>query len=127
MLTYMGKMGRNDGLPDVSDYGRVNMKLVDIVRTLRGIPANIIITAWEKLAEVVAPTGEKYTRAQPLIREKVADNVCGLCDVVGRIVISDKEENKGERFIVLSGATTIVAKDRLRKRAYCKFEELMSA
>jgi hypothetical protein len=44
---------------------------------------------------------------------------------VGQVIISTKEETAGERYIRLSSDMNTVAKDRIGKRQYCKFEELI--
>ena len=121
MLAFFGRMGKNDGVPQLQDYGRVNYKLVDYCRQYRALDANIIFTAWEDRREIVAPTGEKYTQCCPLLRDKVVDNVCGLCDIVGQIVTG----KDGERFIRLEGSQGVVAKDRLKKRKFMKFGEAL--
>ena len=120
MLAAYGRKGSNDGVPNLQDYGRVNYKLVDYCRQYRALDANIIFTAWEDRREIVAPTGEKYTQVCPLLRDKVVDNICGLCDVVGQISVSAKD---GERYIRLEGSQGLVAKDRIKKRKFIKIGE----
>jgi phage nucleotide-binding protein len=124
MLAYFGRVGKNDGLPTLQDYGRVNLKLMDYCRQLRALPANVVFTAWEEHTEVIAVDGSRYTQTRPMIRDKVVDNVCGLCDIVGRIQISAAKGREGDRFVLLEGNLSIVAKDRLRKRQWCVFEEV---
>lgn len=119
MLAYFGRVGNNDGVPGLQDYGRVNYKLVDYCRQYRALDANVIFTAWEDRREIIAPTGEKYTQICPLLRDKVVDNVCGLCDMVGRVAVT----KEGERVILLEGSQGLVAKDRLGKRKILKFGE----
>lgn len=120
MLAYFGRMGKNDGVPDMGSYQRVDFKIVDWCRQFRALPCNMIFTAWEKQSEVVAITGEKYTQARPMLRDKNIDNVCGLCDIVGQIVVSPKD---GERYIRLEANQNVVAKDRIKKRQFLKFGE----
>lgn len=120
MLAYFGRMGKNDGVPDMGSYQRVDFKIVDWCRQFRALPCNVIFTAWEKQSEVVAVTGEKYTQARPMLRDKNIDNVCGLCDIVGQIVVSPKD---GERYIRLEANQNVVAKDRIKKRQFLKFGE----
>ena len=86
------------------------------------MPCNVFFTAWEEQEEIIATTGEKFTQARPLIRDKIVDNICGLCDIVGQIVTSAKD---GERYVRLEGSNNAVAKDRIYKRQFCKFEELI--
>ena len=125
MLTVLGRSGKNNGVPELGHYQQVDFNLIDYVRLFRGLPANLVMTAWEELKKVTAVSGEQYTQAAPQIREKSVNNICGLCDIVGQIVISGKEENRGERFIRLAGDMNTVAKDRIKKRQFCKFEELI--
>jgi phage nucleotide-binding protein len=125
MLTILGRDGKNNGAPEKQHYQQASYKLADYVRLFRSLPANLIMTAWELQAEVITPSGEKFTRAVPMLTGKTPDNICGLCDIVGQIVISSKEETLGQRFVRLTSDSSIVAKDRAKKRAFCKFEELI--
>jgi phage nucleotide-binding protein len=125
MLTILGRNGKNNGAPELGHYNQVSFKLIDYVRLFRSLPCNLILTAWETLGEVIASSGEKFTRSAPMLTGKTPDNVCGLCDVVGEIIISSKDETRGQRFVRLSSDMSTVAKDRLRKRAFCAFEELI--
>jgi len=122
MLTVYGREGKNDGAPEQGHYLKTQFKIADYCRRFRSLTGNTVFTAWENLKEIIAPTGEKYTQARPLMSDKSVDLICGLCDVVGQIVISTKDQ---ERYIKFEGGSTVVAKDRLKKRKFCKFEELM--
>ena len=121
MLAYLGRIGKNNGVPDMQAYGRVDIRIIDWCRQFRALPCNVFFTAWEIQKEIVLPSGEKTLQARPLIRDKIVDNICGLCDLVGQIVMSDNE-----RYILLEGSTNVVAKDRLFKRKFCKFEEVLN-
>lgn len=123
MLSYFGRIGNNKGVPSLQDYQRVDCYIMDWSRMLRTLSSNVIFTAWEKYTEITAPTGEKYTRASPMLRDKNVENICGLCDMVGRIVTNS---DNGERYVWLEGKPEMVAKDRIHKRKYCKFEEILS-
>ena len=122
LLAYYGRLGNNDGVPCQQDYGRVNIKLADWCRQFRALPCNTFFTAWETQGEIISSTGEKYTQARPLLRYKIVDNICGLCDIVGQIVTSTKD---GERYIRLEGNNSVFAKDRIYKRKFCKFDEIL--
>ncbi|MBR0076079.1 MAG: AAA family ATPase [Synergistaceae bacterium] len=121
MLAYLGRIGKNNGVPDMQAYGRVDIRIIDWCRQFRALPCNVFFTAWEIQKEIVLPSGEKTLQARPLIRDKIVDNICGLCDLVGQIVMSDNE-----RYILLEGSTNVVAKDMLFKRKFCKFEEVIN-
>ena len=123
MLAMYGRKGNNNGVPDQASYLRTDYKIIDWCRLFRTLPCNVIFTAWETQKEVIATTGEKYTQARPMIRKDNSENLCGLCDIVGRLMINPQD---GTRYVCLDGSQTIVAKDRLFKRKFCKFEELMN-
>ena len=123
MLAYFGRTGNNKGVPSLQDYQRADCYIIDWCRQLRALPCNVIFTAWEKYTEITAPTGEKYTRTTPLLRDKNMENLCGLCDIVGRIVTNIEN---GDRYVWLEGRPDVVAKDRIYKRKFCKFGEVLS-
>ena len=112
----------NSGVPTLQDYGKVNHSMLNLCRQLRELDANIFFTAWEKYTEIIAPSGEKYTRIEPFIRDKNMENVCGLCDIVGRVEI---ERDSEERIVCLEGSPCKIAKDRIYKRQKCSFKELI--
>ncbi len=122
MLTVYGREGKNDGAPEQGHYLKVQFKIADYCRRFRALSGNTIFTAWEMQKEIIAQDGSKYTQARPMLGDKSVDLICGLCDVVGRIVISTKD---GERYVWFEASQTVVAKDRLRKRKYCRFEEVV--
>ena len=123
MLAYYGRLGNNNGVPDQGSYLRVDYKLVDCCRQFRALPCNVFFTAWEMQKEITSVTGEKYSQARPLLREKNTDNICGLCDLVGQVVMNPKD---GERYVRLESSMAVIAKDRIHKRKYCKFDEILS-
>ncbi len=123
LLAYYGRMGKLDGVPDIGSYQRVDYKIIDWCRQFRALPCNVFFTAWEAQKEITAQTGEKYSQARPMLREKNTDNVCGLCDLVGQIVMNPKD---GERYVRLEGTQSAIAKDRIYKRQYCLPEDLLN-
>ena len=125
LLAYYGRRGNNDGVPGVQDYGRANQKISDLCRQLRVLPCNVFFTAWETQGEIIAPTGEKYTQARPLIRDKIVNTICGLCDIVGQVTFSYKNPDNPQRYVKLEGSNEVFAKDRVYKRKGCLFEELI--
>lgn len=112
------------GIPTLQDYGKVNSSLMNICRQLREIKANIFFTAWEQYTEVIAPSGEKYSRIEPMIRDKNMNNVVGLCDIVGRLYVDRESE---ERRVWLDARPNVIAKDRVYKRRMCGFEDVIPA
>lgn len=122
MLAILGRLGKNGGAPELVHYGQAHFRLLDICRRLRTLPANVIFTAWEEYKEVVALDGTKYTQTRPMLSGKTAENICGLCDIVGEIILSVKD---GNRYIRLEASPTLVAKDRFFKRQFCEAKELL--
>ena len=122
LLAYYGRMGKLDGVPEMASYQRVDFKIIDWCRQLRALPCNVFFTAWETQKEIVSQTGEKYSQARPMLREKNTDNVCGLCDIVGQILMNPKD---GMRYVRLEGTQSAIAKDRIQKRQYCMPEDLL--
>lgn len=112
----------SNGIPTLQDYGKVNSSIMNICRQLRELNANIFFTAWEKYTEVIAPNGEKYSRIEPLIRDKNMDNVVGLCDITGRLYVDCESE---ERRVWLEARPNIIAKDRVYKRRMCAFDDVI--
>ena len=109
-------------LPQKQDYGKVNYQLLDICRAVRNINANVFFTAWEQYTEITSPSGETYSRIEPMIRAKNLENICGLCDIIGRLY-NDKDTDT--RRVWLDGRINIIARDRLFKRQSCDFQEVI--
>ena len=113
----------NNGIPSLQDYGKINIIMHNVCRQMREINAHIFFTAWEQYTDVVAPSGEKYSRIEPLIRPNNMSQITGLCDIVGRIYLDRDTET---RRVWLEGRPHVVAKDRVFKRQSCNFEEVIS-
>jgi phage nucleotide-binding protein len=125
MLTVYGREGKNDGAPELAHYNRTQFKIADLCRRFRALDCNVIFTAWETTSDHIHPSGEKYTQAKPMLSGKCADTICGLCDIVGRLEISTKDDSAGKRYIRLEASPVVVAKDRIYKRKFCKTNELI--
>ena len=52
---------------------------------------------------------------------KIVDNICGLCDVVGRIATN----NEGVRGIILEATQNIYAKNQRDSRKFCLVEDFL--
>ena len=122
MLAYFGRRGKLDGVPPLDAYNRVDFKIIDYCRQFRSLNCNVIFTAWASFIDATAQSGEKFTRCVPMLRGKNSENICGLCDIVGFIVMNP---DNGERFVRLEGSPTLIAKDRIFKRKFCTFQEIL--
>ena len=119
ILSDLGAKGKNKGVPAMADYQYMQFKLVNSLRYMKTFGVNIIWTAWEIADEFVAPDGSKYSRLYPKISTKIVDNICGLCDVVGKIAIN----KDGQHGIVLEATQNIYAKNQIDDRKFCKVED----
>lgn len=122
ILSDLGAQGKNKGVPAQADYQYMQFKLVNSLRYMKSWGVNIVWTAWETTADIVNIDGTKYTRIVPKISNKIVDNICGLCDVVGKILA----KQDGTRGIVLEATPTIYAKNQIDTRKGCLVEEFVN-
>lgn len=122
ILSDLGRQGKNKGVPAQADYQYMQFKLVNSLRLMKSLGVNIIWTAWEDVRDIVSPDGTKYSQLIPKMSLKIVDNICGLCDIVGKIFVN-KESRHG---ILLSAAQNIYAKNQVDSRKACKVEDLMN-
>lgn len=119
ILSDLGSQGKNKGVPAQADYQYMQFKLVNSLRFMKSLGVNVIWTAWESYENYTHPDGTTYTRSCPKISAKIVDNICGLCDIVGKIVA----KQDGSRGIVLEATQNIYAKNQIDSRKGCKVEE----
>lgn len=121
ILSDLGSQGKNKGVPAMSDYQYMQFQLVNSLRTMKGWGVNIVWTAWEDVRDIVSPDGSKYSQLVPKISSKIVDNICGLCDVVGKIFIN----KEGQHGILLEGSQNIYAKNQIDSRKACAVESFI--
>lgn len=121
ILSDLGSQGKNKGVPAQADYQYMQFKLVNSLRFMKSLGANIIWTAWETYENYTMPDGTQYTRSYPKISAKIVDNICGLCDVVGKIIA----KQDGTRGIVLEATQNVYAKNQIDNRKGCLVEEFI--
>ena len=121
ILSDLGAQGKNKGVPAMADYQYMQFQLVNSLRYMKSLGVNVVWTAWESAEPFTHPDGTQYTRLIPKISTKIVDNICGLCDVVGRIGIN----KDGEHYIMLKPTTNILAKNQIDSRDHCSVEEFI--
>lgn len=121
ILSDLGSQGKNKGVPAQADYQYMQFKLVNSLRFMKSLGVNIIWTAWEAYENYTMPDGTQYTRSYPKISAKIVDNICGLCDYVGKIIA----KQDGKRGIVLEGTQSIRAKNQIDNRKGCLVEDFI--
>lgn len=119
ILSDLGSKGKNKGVPAMADYQYMQFKLVNSLRYMKRWGVNIIWTAWEDVKDFVMPDGTMYSRIVPRISAKIVDNICGLCDVVGKILVN----KDGKHGILLEATQNIYAKNQIDSRKACKVED----
>lgn len=121
ILSSLGSAGKNNGVPSQADYQYMQFKLVNSLRYMKNLGSNLIWTAWEEIDLWTDADGSSYNTALPQINRKIRNNVLGLCDVVGRLMV--KED--GERGFILSATDSTYAKNQLDDRKGCVQSELI--
>jgi phage nucleotide-binding protein len=119
ILSDLGSKGKNKGVPAMADYQYMQFKLVNSLRLMKSLGVNVIWTAWETSENFTHPDGTQYTRLIPKVSAKIVDNICGLCDVVGKILIN----KEGQHGILLEATQNIYAKNQIDNRKACKVED----
>ena len=119
ILSDLGAKGKNRGVPAMGDYQVMQFKLVNGLRLMKTLGVNIIWTAWETTEQFTNPDGTQFSRLYPKISAKIVDNICGLCDVVGKIYIG----KEGQHGIILDATSNIYAKNQIDNRKNVRIED----
>ena len=121
ILSDLGSKGKNKGVPAMADYQYMQFKLVNSLRYMKSWGVNIVWTAWETVEAFTHPDGTQYSRIIPKISNKIVDNICGLCDIVGWIGVN----KDGEHNILLEATQNIYAKNQVDMRKFCKCDDFI--
>lgn len=119
ILSDLGAQGKNKGVPAMADYQYMQFKLVNSLRYMKSWGVNIVWTAWETYDNYTHPDGTQYTRIVPKISNKIVDNICGLCDVVGKIAVN----KEGVHGVILEATQNIYAKNQIDSRKGCTVQD----
>lgn len=122
ILSDLGYKGKNRGVPAQGDYQTMQFKLVNSLRFMKAWNVNVVWTAWEDIRQIVYPDGTSYSQICPKISMKIVDNICGLCDVVGKIMA----KQDGTRGIILEATQNIYAKNQIDSRKGCLVEDFLN-
>lgn len=122
-LENLGKLGKNQGVPSMADYQKVDFLIMRAIRVLKSMNIRLVFTAWEKTDEYTSENGQTFNRAFPDLRNGIANNFMGLCDVIARLVVTKRNDERVLGFI-LQPQADVMAKNRLDNRAGCLVDEL---
>ena len=123
MLANLGRNGKNDRVPEMSHYQRVDFFTIDSMRFLQSLKKRLVFIAWETNFEFYTPAGQQITQSVPDIRKTIRDNIGGLCQVVARLVFNEKT---GKRGFILTPSNNVFAKNQLDNREHCLQEEIFT-
>jgi len=122
ILSDLGAQGKNKGVPAQADYQYMQFKLVNSLRFLKSLGVNVYLTAWETVDQYQMTDGSYYSRSFPKVSAKIVDNICGLCDVVGKI----STNKEGVRGIILEATQNTYAKNQRDMRKFCLVEDFLN-
>lgn len=114
------KSGINNELQDYSAWTNYFTRLISAIYQA---DLNILVTAWDRKLEITSETGQSFSQFVPDIRDNVINTFMGLTDIVARMIINPKTEERG---FILEGNNAIYAKNRLDGRSACKSNELFT-
>lgn len=121
MLANLGRAGKNNRVPEMSHYQRVDFFTIDSLRFLQSLGKRLVFLAWETNYDFYTPTGQQITQSVPDIRKTIRDNVAGLCQVVARLIVN---KESGKRGFILMPTNNVFAKNQLDDREHCLQDEL---
>jgi phage nucleotide-binding protein len=106
--------GRKKDFVELKEYGDSSYKMREYIRLFRDlvfVGTTVIFNAWELPIEIQVSGGEVKTKAFPKLSKKLAIELCGLVDVVGRL---ERYPKTGDRFLRLDGTNEIEAKSAFK-------------
>ena len=116
-----GRSSKNGIGNELQHYSLWTNYFLRVLTAIYSKPINIYVTAWEDTRDLNLETGQIITQYIPQVRESVLNQLLGLTDVVGRIIVNEKTGGRG---VVLEGSEGTYAKNRLDKRTVCSIEEV---
>ena len=99
----------------------MQFRMVNSLRYMKNLEANIIWTAWETTDLYTTAEGQQYNRSYPQINGKILNNILGLCDLVGKMLV----DSEGRRGFQLTATNSVFAKNQIDDRKGCLQEELI--
>ena len=109
-------------------YLSVYTKVKFLTRKAAFCDTNVIFNCWEDSEVCELTSGEMARCVSPMLPAKIKQQVCGLCNIVGRVSSAiDKNGNRQWYFFTEAGKETIMAKDQMFLRKSCMPENLFTA
>ena len=109
-------------------YLAIYTKVKFLVRKAAFCDTNVVFNCWEDSEVGELTSGEMARCVSPMLPAKIKQQVCGLCNIVGRVSSAiDKNGNRQWYFFTEAGKETIMAKDQMFLRKSCMPENLFTA
>lgn len=105
-------------------YLAVYNKIKFLVRKAAFAETNVILNCWEDIETVTLPSGEVVNRVSPMIPNKIKQQVCGLCNIVGYVSSANDKSGTRQWYFLTEGGPSVMAKDQLFLRRSCLPEKL---
>jgi phage nucleotide-binding protein len=105
---------RKKSFVELKEYGDSSYKMREYIRLFRDLVykgTTVIFNAWEMPMDIMVSGGEVRTKAFPKLSKKLAIELCGLMDIVGRLEIYPKT---GDRYIRFEMTPEIEAKSQFK-------------
>ena len=118
-----GRKSKNGISNELQHFSQWTNYFLRVLTAIYSKPINIYVTAWEDTHDLNLETGQIITQYVPQVRESVLNQLLGLTDVVGRVVVNEKTGNRG---CILEGSEGVYAKNRLDGRKACPLEEVFN-
>jgi phage nucleotide-binding protein len=98
-----------------------------LIRKSGDAGTDIIWTAWEKVTMIPNVDGTEFPRVEPDIPAKIINQVCGLCNIVGRVEHGKNKDGKEMWLYNCKGSSSMIAKDQFMNRQYILPNEIFKA
>ena len=96
---------------ELQHFSRWTNFFLRVLTAIYSKPINIYVTAWEDVRDLNLETGQIISQYIPQIRTSVLSQLLGLTDVVGRVVVNEKDRQPG---CILEGSEGVYAKKSTR-------------
>ena len=108
-------------------YLAIYTKVKFLVRKAAFCNTNCVFTCWEDSEMGELTSGEMARCVSPMLPAKIKQQVCGLCNIVGRVSSAlDKQNKRQWYFYTEAGKETVMAKDQLYLRTCCMPEDIFN-
>ena len=105
---------RGKDFTEIKEHGDAGQKMREYLHLFRDLVykgINVVFNAWEMPLPIEESTDMTITKLYPKLYKRIAPEICGIVDLVGRL---EKYEKTGDRFIRFEGTSKIEAKSQFK-------------